>query len=91
MAGLVGGELSYGDVIDTCYSASARLNGSENSPTPPPSLRDVATGKARISPAPTICPTATTTWTPVFADYEQWSGRNSGRRHCEVPQRRLHR
>ncbi len=23
MAGLVGGELSYGDVIDTCYSASA--------------------------------------------------------------------
>ena len=49
MAGLVGGELSYGDVIDTCYSASARLNGSEKLTYSTAKPADVTTGKPDIT------------------------------------------
>lgn len=76
MAGLVGGELSYGDVIDTCYSASARLNGSEKLTYSTAKPADVTTGKPDITSTYYMSHGDHDMDGTVFADYEQWSGRN---------------
>ena len=76
MAGLVGGELSYGDVIDTCYSASARLNGSEKLTYSTGKPADVTTGKPDITSTYYMSHGDHDMDGTVFADYEQWSGRN---------------
>ena len=76
MAGLVGGELSYGDVIDTCYSASARLNGSEKLTYSTAKPADVTTGKPDITSTYYMSHGDHDMDGTVFADYEQWSGRS---------------
>ena len=76
MAGLVGGELSYGDVVDTCYSASARLNGSEKLTYSTAKPADVTTDKPDITSTYYMSHGDHDMDGTVFADYEQWSGRN---------------
>ena len=76
MAGLVGGELSYGDVIDTCYSASARLNGSEKLTYSTAKPADVTTDKPDITSTYYMSHGDHDMDGTVFADYEQWSGRS---------------
>ena len=71
MAGLVGGELSYGDVIDTCYSASARLNGSEKLTYSTAKPADVTTGKPDITSTYYMSHGDHDMDGTVFADYEQ--------------------